>query len=294
MLRATDGLIPGGSTILHYVSPDGVVLYLAGGALAGTQGFELGSGADGLGGVASAEDEWDAAGDGIGEYWLGVSFKHGTLDLPIRVSGTTADEFRRRRDWLRQLMPRERQGWMCAYGSGSGWSWIPVRRGSIKPAYTRDPAGKNSATFDVLLLADIPLSRQMDDRPRDWVNTTGASHTAGSLRLYPGRERHGWPKFVFDGPGELRLVYAGNDVPIPYIEAGEQLQIDTTNGAQILRARRPGQPGLGRNLWPLMRGRQFANPLPPGEVTQVNFTVTRATKSTRLAARVPRWQEGLI
>jgi len=54
MLRAIDGLIPGGSTILHYVSPDGVVLYLAGGALAGTQGFELGSGADGLGGVSSA------------------------------------------------------------------------------------------------------------------------------------------------------------------------------------------------------------------------------------------------
>lgn len=294
MIRAVDGMIPGGSTVLNYISPTGVVLYLAGGALAGTQGYELGRGATGLGSVDSAQDEWDAAGDGVGENWLGAWFKHGSVDLPIRVSADTAVDFRRRRDWLRELIPRERQGWLAAYGSGSGWTWVQTRRGSITPAYTRDPAGTNSATFDVLLYADVPLARQMDDRPLPWRNTTGAAKATGSLRLYPGRERHGWPRFVFDGPGELTLVYAGNRVPIPYVEPGEQVQIDTTNGAQILRARRPGQPGPGRNLWPLMKGRQFAYPIPAGQVTDVTFTVTRAARTTGLAARVPRWQEGLL
>lgn len=293
-VRAVDGLIPGGSSILHYVSPDGIVLYLAGGPLGGTQGFELGRGAAGLGDVSSTEDEWEPAANGKGEHWLGVSYKHGKIDLPIRVSASTAVDYRRRRDWMRQLLPRDRFGYLCAYGSGSGWSWLPVRRGSMVPAYGQDPAGANSAVFDVLLHADNPLARQMDDRPADWANTNGSSTVSGRLRVYPGRELEAWPRFVFDGPGRLHLVYAGNDVELPDVLDGEQVQIDTTNGAQILRARRPGEPGPGRNLWPLMRGQQFAYPVPAGVVTRVAFTITGAGRSTRLAVRVPRWQEGLM
>lgn len=293
MIRPTEGLIPGGSTILHYVSPDGIVLYLAGGLLAGSQGFELGAGADRLGHV-DVEDEWEPSPDGIGERWLGALYPHGTIDLPIRVAGDTVEQFQRRRDWLRELFSRERRGWLCSFGNATGWRSVAVRRGSLTPAYTRDPAGTNSAVFDVLLLTDNPLSRAPDHRPADWANTAGAATVAGALRLYPGRELEAWPRFVFEGPGVLQLVYAGNDVTIPKIEAGEQVQIDTRNGAQILRARRPGVPGPGRNLWPLMKGQQFAYPVPAGEVTTVRFSVTGASAATRLSARVPQWQEGLL
>ena len=293
MIRPADGLIPGGSTVLVWIAPDGTVLHLAGGLLAGTEGFELGAGADKLGHV-DGSDEWDVSPDGVGERWLGVVFGHGTVDLPIRVSGDTAEQFARRRDWLRELMPRDRSGWLAAFGNGFGWRFLQCRRGSLAPAYTRDPAGTNSAVFDVLLLADNPFSRAADHVPAPWVNTTGAATVSGALRLYPGREVAGWPRFVFDGPGILHLSYPGNDITFPEVHAGEQVQIDTRNGAQILRARRLDKPGPGRNLWPLMKGQQFGAPLAPGEVTTIRFDITKASPATRLAASVRQYQEGLM
>lgn len=293
MGRATDGLIPGGSTILHYVSPSGVVLYLAGGPLAGTQGFELGAGVEGLGHV-NVERVFEKAARGVGERYVGEDYSHGEPDLPIRVSGDTVDEYNRRRDWLRELIPRNRVGWLVGYTNSLGWRILAVRRGSITPAYTRDPAGTNSAVFDVLFVADNPLTRAPDHVPAEWENRTGAAKAAGALSLYPGRELEAWPVFIFTGPGVLHLKYAGNDVELPEVFAGELVRIDTTFGAQTLRAKRPGESGLGRNLWPLMQGQQFANPIPPGEVTRVSFTVSKATRATKLWAMTPRWQEGIV
>ncbi|MFI2216521.1 hypothetical protein ACH47B_06515 [Rhodococcus sp. NPDC019627] len=292
MSRVADGFIPGGSTILQYVSPDGVVLYLAGGRLAGTQGFELGAGADGHGHV-DVEHVFEKSARGLGERHVGDDYSHAEIDLPIKVSGSSVDEYNRRRDWLRELIPRDRFGYLCAYTNALGWRWIPTLRGSLKPALNRDPAGTNSAVFDVLFLAPNPLSRAADHVPPEWRNVTGKSTASGSLNLYPGREIDGWPTFILTGPGALSLKYAGNDVKLPAVLAGEVLRIDTTFGAQTLRTRRL-DGGPGRNLWPLMKGQQFAEPVPAKKVTKVSFQITGASSSTKLWAMVPRWQEGLV
>lgn len=291
-MRATDGFIPGGSTVLQYVSPDGVVLYLAGGALAGTQGFELGDGPDKLGHV-DVNSVFEKSSRGVGERKIGDDYPHGEIDLPIQVRGNSVDEYNRRRDWLRELMPRDRAGYLCAYTNALGWRWVATKRGAIRPALKRDPAGTNSQVFDCLLIAENPLARSVNDAPREWRNLSGASTAGGSLNLYPGRELEAWPAFIFTGPGALRLKYAGNDVTLPALYAGEILRIDTTFGAQTLRAK-TAAGGPGRNLWPLMKAQQFAEPIPPKVVTRVSFQVTGASSATRLWATVPRWQEGLV
>ncbi len=291
--RARDGFIPGSMTVVYYVSPDGVVLHLSGGVHGGEGGFRLGSGPEGLGHV-DVDAIFDPSARGIGEHYLGATFAHGKIDLPIHVYGSTPDEARRRREWLRSLIQRDRMGWLCGYTSASGWRWLPVRRGSIKPAYTRDPAGTNGTTFDVLFIADNPFARAADGDAPEWLNRAGAGAVSGSLSLYAGPEVESWPIFVFTGPGQLRLVYADNDVTLPAVLAGERVQIDTTNGAQTLRARKIGDTGRGRNLWPLMKGQQFVGPIPPAEVTRVSFTVRGASSATRLWATTPRWQEGVL
>lgn len=293
-VRPADGLIPGGSTILQYVSPEGVVLQLSGGVDAGAQGYVLGSGPEGLGSV-NLSAVWESSAQGLGERYVGGTYGHGSVDLPIRVEGRDVVELRQRRKGIRSLIRRDAPGWLCAYdGAGVGWSVLRVRRGSIKPAYTRDPAGTNSAVFDVLFLADNPLSRAADSVTREWVNGSGRSTVAGSLFLYPGVELESWPAFIFRGPGTLTLDYAGNHTELPEVYADEEVQIDTRYGAQILRARRIGSTEPGRNLWPLMRGKHFVNPIPAGEVTRVAFTVSGASETTRLWGMCAQWQEGLV
>jgi hypothetical protein len=288
-----DGFIPGSMSILYYVSPDGVVLHLTGGREGGEHGFRLGDGPDGLGHI-DVETIFDPSPRGIGEHYLGATFPHGKIDLPIHVYGANPDQARRRREWLRELIQRDRQGWLCAYTNASGWRFVAVRRGSIKPAYTRDPAGTNGATLDVLLIADSPFARAADGDVPEWTNIAGKTDVSGSLSLYPGPEVEAWPAFVFTGPGVLRLVYAGNDVTLPEVLAGEYVLIDTTNGAQTLRARKVGSSERGRNLWPLMRGAGFEFPIPPATVTRAAFTIRKASRASKLWATVPRWQEGLL
>lgn len=292
MGRVTDGLIPGGSTVLHYVSPDGVVLYLAGGPLAGTQGFELGAGPDKLGHV-DVESFFEKSARGVGERHVGDDYSHSEIDLPIQVRGNSVDQYNRRRDWLRELMPRDRRGYLCSYTNSLGWRWLTTKRAAIRPALSRDPAGTNSQVFDCLLMAENPLARAADHVPAEWVNRSGAGTTGGQLWLYPGRELEAWPTFIFTGPGRLRLLYAGNDVTLPGVYADEIVRIDTTFGAQTLRAK-TAAGGPGRNLWPLMQGQQFAEPVPAGTVTRVGFSITGASSHTRLWATCPRWQEGLV
>lgn len=288
------GLIPGDMTVVYYVSPDGVVLHLSGGATSGAQGFILGRGPDGLGHVDAAA-LFDKSARMVGEEYVASVFDHGELDLPIYVYGETVEEFHRRRDWLRTLIPRDRQGWICVCTT-LGWRTVAVRRGSIKPAYSRDPAGAKSETFDVLLLTDNPMARAADGAVPEWRNTSGKKDASGSLALYPGPEVHGWPKFIFTGPGQLRLMYDGvdesTDITFPELKAGEWVQIDTEYGMQQLRAR--DAKGNRRNLWPLMKGMMSPSPIRAGEVTKVRFSVTKTSAATRLWATVPRFQEGLL
>ncbi|NKS94609.1 hypothetical protein GS876_10285 [Rhodococcus hoagii] len=280
-------------TIVQYVSPDSVGIHLSGGRTAGTEGFVLGDGPEGLG-SAEAAAIFDNAARMVGEEYVATTFTKGSIDLPIHVFGDTVEEFHRRRDWLRELFSRDRQGWLCVFTS-LGWRWIAVRRGAIKPAYTRDPAGAKGATFFVLLYADNPLARAADGDAPEWINQSGLLAN-GHRALYPGREVDGWPKFTLTGPGMFRIVYDGVDgtvdLKIPTLFAGEVLKVDTEYGMQRLRAR--AKNGTERNLWELMGAPISPSPVPAGVVTTVKFSVTGGSSATRLWATVPRYQEGLL
>lgn len=287
------GFIPGAMTIVWYVSPDGVVLHLSGGRAAGTQGYILGDGPEGLG-HAEAAAIFDNAARMVGEEYVATTYTKGSIDLPIHVFGATVEEFHRRRDWLRQLISRDRQGWLCVYTT-LGWRVLAVRRGAIKPSLKRDPAGATGTTLFVLLYADNPLARAADGDTPEWTNESGLI-ASGHRALYPGPEVDGWPKFTFTGPGMLHLRYDGTDGPVdlrfPQLFAGETLKIDTEYGMQILRARAAN--GAERNLWPLMQGSMDPSPIPAGVVTTVKFSVMGGTSATKLWATVPRYQEGLL
>ncbi|NKT06127.1 hypothetical protein GS485_17510 [Rhodococcus hoagii] len=109
------------ATIVYFVSPDGVVLHLSGGAGAGAQG-SFSVKALGLGHVEAAAI-FDKSARQIGEEYVDSNFDHGELDLPIYVFGNTVEEFHRRRDWLRTLLPRAgRAGSSPAPRSGCGGS----------------------------------------------------------------------------------------------------------------------------------------------------------------------------
>lgn len=288
-----DGLIPGGMTIVQYVSPDGVVVHLSGGRSAGAQGLVLGDGPEGLG-HAEAAALFDKAARLVGEEYVATTYDKGSIDLPIHVFGDTVEEFHRRRDWLRELFSRDRQGWLCVFTT-LGWRWIAVRRGKIKPGYNRDPAGAKGATLFVLLYADNPLARAADGDTREWKNESGLVATSHRA-LYPGREVNGWPKFTFSGPGLLQIRYDGIDGPVdlrfPMLFAGEVLKIDTEYGMQSLRA--VSSTGGRRNLWPLISWSMEPSPIPAGVVTTVKFTVTGGSKASEFWATVPRYQEGLL
>ncbi|MBM4608545.1 hypothetical protein GS416_11750 [Rhodococcus hoagii] len=165
---------------------------------AGAQGFVLGEGPEGLGHVEAAAI-FDKSARQIGEEYVDSSFDHGELDLPIYVFGNTVEEFHRRRDWLRTLLPRRRQGWIVV-GTSLGLRWIAVRRGSIKPAYGSDPAADKGAAFNVLLYADHPMARAADDTTPEWRNPTGATKASGRWLFTQARRVAGWPKFTFTGP----------------------------------------------------------------------------------------------
>jgi hypothetical protein len=292
------GYLPGDQTLVYYISPDGVSVHLSGLKVTGDPGYWLGAGPDGLGHVEVAS-LWDAAAIDEGEDYSGNSIDHGELDLPIHVLGTSNSDFQRRRQRLRDLMPRDRQGWFCVYQSGHGWRWVPTRLGSFKPAYNTDPAVARAATFDVILLVDRPHARAANSTAQ-WAykGTPG-----GSLWLYPGPETDGWPRFIFTGPGALQLIYtgiddAGNDaemdVTLPKIGAGREIYIDTDMAHQTVRERAATSPDKGTSLWQSMRNKYWPYPIRKGEVQRIRFRVTGAGPTTALWGTVTRRHEGLL
>ncbi|OZF09810.1 hypothetical protein CH300_00065 [Rhodococcus sp. 15-1154-1] len=278
-------------TIIQYVSPEGIVIPLSGHGVIGEPGIWIGNGPDGLGHI-DVSALFDAAAMDEGEDYVGGVVDHAEIDLPLHILGTSNADFQRRKEWFKSLFPRDRQGWLCGFTTSTGWRMIAVRRGSFKPAYGSDPAIAKGATYDTMFIADRPHARTKDDED-EWVNTTGAG--TGVLYLYPGPEMPGWPKFVFTGPGRLRLVYAGMDVTIPAtIGPGREIFIDTDERKQTLRERAADSADRGRTLWGLMKAQHFPNPIPPKEVTRVQFKITGASSQTRLWATVSQRHEGLV
>lgn len=284
------GLLPTDQTVLWYVSPDGVVLHLSGRPDAGREGVWLGTGPDGLGHV-EVTPIFEAAARQHGETYVGETVDHGEIDLPVFVLGDTVDEFRRRREWVAELVERRRRGWLAAYTSSGGWTWVAVRKVSFKPAYEHDPAILRGGRFDLLLAAESPLARQADDTD-EWVNTAGTGR--GELALYPGPgEWPAWPQFVIRGPGAVRLRWAGNDVTLPVLKADEWALVNSDEARPTIRGR--DARGVERNLWPSMKpGQRIPNPLPPRQVSRVEVSASGASTATGVWATVPVQREGLI
>lgn len=284
-------LIHGDATIVQYVAPSGQVVPLSGNVEIGVPGVWLGAGPQGLGHV-DVKSLWDAGAMDEGEDYIGGVIDHAEIDIPLHILGTSNSDFQRRKEWFKSLLLRDRQGWLCVYQNALGWRSVAVRRGSFKPAYGTDPAVARGATFDTILLVDKPHARTADDTD-EWTNETGA--TTGSLYLYPGDEADGWPKFIFTGPGKLRLIYAGMDIDaIPEIGPGREIFIETDMRIQTIRERAAQSSDRGLNLWRQMKGQHFPNAILAGEVTRIRFEVTGASAATKLWATVPQRHEGLV
>ncbi|WP_047888536.1 hypothetical protein [Rhodococcus sp. ARP2] len=281
-------LIAGNSTIVYYVAPDGTVFFLSGGADAGTQGMWLGQGPEGLGDIEVAAI-FDAAARDEGEDYVGSRIDHGQIDIPVHILGNTVDHARLLAKWFKSKVRRETQGYLCIYTNVQGWRSVAVRRGSMTPAIGFDPAITRGCTYDVMLLVDRPHARTADSTAK-WSNSTLAGK--GDLYLHPSDEVDGWPKFIFTGPGELRLMYADMDVTIPAAIVGEEILIDTDQVRPTLRATTIN--GVKRNLWPLMRGKHFPNPCPADEVTRVKFEVKGGNANTALWGTLAQRHEGLL
>jgi hypothetical protein len=235
------------------------------------------------------EDVFDSAAREFGEEWIGMTLKHSEISMPIFILGNSPDDFRRRREHFKRLIPKNRLSWLCVYSNATGWHWVGVRRGSLKATLPFDPRITRGAEFDLVLLVERPLAR-VADHVREWTNPLGTGQ--GSLPLYPGPEWEAWPRFVFAGPGALRLQFAGNDVTHPPIKAGQQMLINTDEARPTIRVRNPD--GTEENMWPLMKGQKYLAPIPAGEVTRIDITVTGPGPDTALLGACTQEVEGLL
>ena len=277
-------------TIVWYVSPDGVVVPLSGGPDAGRYGVWMGHGPTGLGHV-EVKAIFDAAARQWGEEYVGETVDHAELEIPVFIlqDHTGIDGLRMRREWFKRIVERRRVGWLMVYTNVTGWRWVAVRRGSIKPAIGADPAANGGLELDCVLIADQPLARVADSHD-SWKNDQLTGQ--GSLLLEAGPEYHSWPQFVFRGPGTLRLRFQGNDVTHPPILADETLLINTDEARPTVRAVRDN--GERRNLMPLLRGVKYTSPIPVGPASRVDFEITGGNANTEISGVSAIRIEGLL
>ncbi|GAC71035.1 hypothetical protein [Gordonia soli] len=241
---------------------------------------------DGIGHVdikalfSAAAREW-------GEEYIGGTLDHAELVLPMFILGADVDDFRRRVEHFKTQVRRERIGWLFVYTNVTGWRWVAARLGHFKPMYKIDPRKTRAAHFELMLIVEKPLARAAD-HAASWRNRTNTGR--GSVPIYPGPLWQAWPQFAFRGPGRLRLRYAGNDVDHPFtVLANETILINTDEARPIIRSMT-----TGRNLWPLMKGARYSNPVPDGEVTRVDITVTGGNTNTELWVVSAQQYEGLL
>lgn len=221
-----------------------------------------------------------------GEDYVGDTMDHAEVDLPLFILGDSVDDFRRRVEHFKSVCRRDRQGWLAIYTNALGWRWIAARRGSLKATLPFDPRITRAASFDLTLIVERPIPRAADHAD-SWKNSGGTG--VGSVAVYPGPAFEGWPQFAFQGPGRLKLSYAGNVVDHPFtLTAAETMLINTDQARPTVRLT------SGRNLWPLMKGARYEKPVPADEVTRVDITVTGGSTSTELWVICPQQYEGML
>ncbi|QDP44134.1 minor tail protein [Gordonia phage JuJu] len=276
-------------TIVEWISPKGERVRLSGAKK--TAPPELGAwlstgGIDGIGHL-DVKALFDAAARQWGEDYVGETLDHAELDVPLFILGANPDDFRRRVEHLRTLIRRHEVGWLAVYTNSTGWRWVAARLGYLKPTFPFDPSRTSAANYELMLIVEHPIPRAADHAD-SWKNTTNTGK--GSVSIYPGPLWQAWPQFAFQGPGRLRLRYAGNDVDHPFtVLADETILINTDEARPTIRSAK-----TGRNLWPLMKGRKYTHPVPEGEVTRVDITVTGGNTNTELWVICRQQYEGLL
>lgn len=273
-------------TIVEWMAHDGRRLRLSGAKDTRELGAWLAGDIDGAG-YTDVKAIFEAAAREWGEEYVGETLDHAEWDVPIFILGADIGDFRRRVEDLKSLVRRDKPGWLMVYTNALGWRWVRARLGSLKPAYPLDPRKTSAAHFELTLIVERPIPREADHAD-SWKNTTGTG--VGSVAIYPGPTWDGWPQFAFQGPGRLRLRYAGNDVDHPFdVLAGETILINTDQARPTIRSQT-----TGRNLWPLMKGARYEYPAPAGEVTRCDITVTGGNTDTELWVICAVQREGLL
>lgn len=277
-------------TIIEWISPDGQRVRLSG----AKSGDELGpwlstGGIDGIGHV-DIKAVFDAAARQWGEDIAGFTLDHAELDVPLFVLGSSPDDLRRRVDHLKTLIRRDRMGWLAVYTNALGWRWVGAKLGHLKPVFPYDPRITSAADYELMLLVEKPLARAADHAD-SWQNT--ARRGKGTIAVYPGPTWEAWPQFIFQGPGMLRLKYAGNNVRHPPVVTNEVILINTDEARPTVRARNL-VTGKQRNLWPLMKGAKYRAPVPAGEVTRIDIEVIGGNASSELWVISAQQYEGLL
>lgn len=280
------GLIESGETVIHWVSPTGRVLALAG---PGRGDVWIGEGLDGA--ALPLDHIFESAAREHGERVAGVRVDHAEYDFPLHVKASGPEELRLRCAETEALFERFRPGWLATYSSSRGWRWVQARRGRMSLVTELDPHRGRHAAYEMTLIVESPLAREAD-RTDVWQNVAGSGR--GQIHLYPGPgEWVSWAQFEVRGPGRVRLRWCGNDVTLPALRADEWLLLNSDSARPTIVAR--GADGRERNLWPeLPPGQRIPYPLALREVSRVDISVTGGSSETYVRGRCRVFHEGVF
>lgn len=279
-------------TYISWVAGSGEVLPLSGYRRDGTAGVWLGGEPKNIGRV-EAKQIFEASARQRGERWVANTYDHGEIELPLFILDDTAAGIRQRREHLKRLMHPETAGYLTAATSTTGIRWIRARRTELAPIFTKDTDLGVGLRLDVVLAADDPQAATPPHTSK-WRNVDGAETAAGTLWSDPGPDTDDWPELTFIGPGRPVIRYADVEFDLgETVLPGETVLIVTDQARPTVRAHNPAT-GQRRDLLAPLRGRKFSAPVPRGQVTRVDLTVTGAGPTTQALLTTAQSWEGLI
>ncbi|NKS29207.1 phage tail protein [Rhodococcus hoagii] len=256
-----------------YIGLSGRVWHLAGLRM-GEEGVMLGTGPSGLL-FPDMDLLWTEGARQEGATYRDTVIPKREIDLVAQV-GFEGDKHLYHRvfdAWMRDWSSRQR-GHLGVWTTYAGWRWLRVRLGGApQPQFGKDPALSGTCDFDMTVIADDPLWSSFE-RDGLWKNTSGVG--VGSLRIPNPADEVAWPRFYMPGPGvyEIQDGENGPMIPVPALQAGETLKIDTHPRRPTARVYSAATGENGRNVWALLKGQRWRRPLQPWSSTVINCTVT--------------------
>ena len=238
--KALQGL----ETRIIYISPDGAMFHLYGGAAAGREGVSLG---ENFGGEQHWPFELLLT---EGAYELGATVERVnvlkrmiTLNINIGRHNPPMNNFQYRMAednwWTGQ--DETRDGWLGVYTRFSGWRWLKVRPAeTVGSGQLRDPVAfeNNFATYEVRWLAQRPYYTKPT-----LFTTWNAAETPGVLEARIPMANRGdltsHPQFIVSGNGfaSVQDGVSGRMLKLPPITKNDgYVLVDTDPAARTLTA----------------------------------------------------------